>query len=132
MLYYVDTHAAASGDGGESRPFRTISEAAAIARPGDEVIVMPGVYREWVSPANAGTPDARIVYRAHEKGKAVITGAEPLKGWISEGGGVWRARVKNSLFADRNPFTTLISGDWYIPRKAMHTGNRSKRYVQPD
>ena len=51
-----------SGDGSKEKPFGTISEAAAIAQPGDTVHVAPGVYREYVSPANGGTEDARITY----------------------------------------------------------------------
>ena len=76
MQIYVDGNAVRSGNGQKEYPFQTISEAAKIARPGDEVLVAPGVYREYVDPANAGCEDARIVYRSVEPGKAVITGAE--------------------------------------------------------
>ena len=123
MRYYVDASAAFPGKGSEKEPFRTISQAAAIACLGDEVIVAPGIYRETVSPANGGTADARIVYRAACPGKAVITGAEEVKNWENLGGGIWRARVGNGIFKDRSPYTTLISGDWYIPRREMHTGD---------
>ena len=34
------------GDGSAERPFRTISQAADLAMPGDEIIVGPGLYRE--------------------------------------------------------------------------------------
>ena len=37
MQYFVDCKAAPGGDGSKALPFRTISGAAAIARPGDEV-----------------------------------------------------------------------------------------------
>ena len=63
MDIYVDIKALNnSGDGSQSKPFATISEAAAIAQPGDTVHVAPGVYREYVSPKNGGTEDARITY----------------------------------------------------------------------
>ena len=52
MQIYVDGNAVRSGNGQKEYPFRTISEAAKIARPGDEVLVAPGVYREYVDPAN--------------------------------------------------------------------------------
>ena len=74
MDYYVDANVFRSGDGDNSRPFKTISEAAAIARPGDTVFVAPGVYREHVNPANAGTENARISYISEKQGEAVITG----------------------------------------------------------
>ena len=85
--------------------------------------MLPGVYRESVNPKHGGTEDARIVYRSSEKGAAVITGAEPVTGWESLGGGAWKASVPNSVFTDRNPFTTLVSGDWFIATFIAHTGD---------
>ena len=123
MIYYVDAKAARPGDGSREKPFTAIQQAASIARPGDEVLVLPGVYRESVSPVYGGTPEARITYRSVEKGGAVITGAERVTGWEDLGGNVWRASVPNGLFTDRNPFTTLVSGDWFIASFIAHTGD---------
>ena len=81
MKYYVNIHAPLHGCGTEAAPFRTIQEAAAIAKPGDEVLVAPGIYREYVNPIHAGTEEARITYRSPEPLGAVITGAEPVKSW---------------------------------------------------
>ena len=81
MKYYVNVNAAQGGDGSRENPFARIQEAAEKAMPGDEVIVMPGIYRESVSPANGGTEDARIVYRSEVERAAVITGADPVNGW---------------------------------------------------
>ena len=65
MIYYVSANASRRGRGTKEQPFQTISQAAEIARPGDEVIVAPGVYREYVNPAFGGTDeDHRITYRA--------------------------------------------------------------------
>ena len=122
MQIYVDGNAVRSGNGQKEYPFQTISEAAKIARPGDEVLVAPGVYREYVDPANAGCEDARIVYRSVEPGKAVITGAEIVDNWEHLEGDVWTARVSNGLFGDYNPYTTLVSGDWFIASYMAHTG----------
>lgn len=55
MIIYVDGSALRPGDGTERSPFKTISEAAAKALPGDEVLVAPGIYREAVDPRNSGT-----------------------------------------------------------------------------
>ena len=60
MIYYVNAAAAREGDGSKERPFRRINEAAKVAAPGDEVLVAPGIYREYVDPVNGGTEDARI------------------------------------------------------------------------
>lgn len=122
MIIYVDKRAVRSGNGSSEYPFQTISEAAAAARPGDEVIVAPGVYREYVNPVNAGTEEARITYRSAEKGAAVITGAEIVKNWKPYQGTVWTARISNGLFGDYNPYTTLVSGDWFIAMYIAHTG----------
>ena len=46
MQIYVDGNAVRSGNGQKEYPFQTISEAAKIAKPGDEVLVAPGVYRD--------------------------------------------------------------------------------------
>ncbi len=122
MKYYVNAKAAFEGIGTEERPFRTISEAAKIAQPGDEVLVYPGVYREYVDPVNAGLEDARITYRSVEPLGAVITGAERIENWEHYEGNVWVCRVPNSLFGDYNPYTTFVYGDWYFATADKHTG----------
>ena len=55
MIYYVDAAAGREGNGSRQMPFTRINEAAKVARPGDEVIVAPGIYREYVNPIYAGT-----------------------------------------------------------------------------
>ena len=81
MTIYVDVNAPLNGNGQKETPFKTISEAARIAMPGDEVLVAPGVYRENVEPMHGGTEDARITYRSTEPLAAEITGAEEIKNW---------------------------------------------------
>ena len=123
MKYYVAVSARRSGDGSEERPFKSISEAAGIAKAGDEVIVAPGVYREWVNPKNGGSDEEhRIVYRSAEPLKAVITGAERVRDWALLEGGVWTASVPNGVFGSYNPYTTVIDGDWYFSKDPVHTG----------
>lgn len=123
MKYYVNVNTQGKGDGSRENPFRTIQEAASCAEPGDEVIVAPGIYREAVSPVNAGREDARIVYRSEVEKAAVITGAEPVKNWEPYEGNVWLARISNAIFGDRNPYTTLIYGDWFVASMIAHTGD---------
>ena len=122
MVYYVNAAAERDGDGSRERPFRQVNDAARIARPGDEVIVAPGIYREYVCPKFAGTEENRIVYRSEVPGGARITGAEELKGWTKRPDGVWTARVKNSLFGSWNPYTEMVGGDWYFAPMVRHTG----------
>ena len=122
MIIYVNACAGLDGNGTKERPFKRINEAAKVARPGDTVSVAPGVYREYVNPVNAGTEDARILYRSEEPLGAVITGAERLTGWKQLDNGLWTARVDNGVFGNYNPYTTYVYGDWYFAGKSKHTG----------
>lgn len=81
MIFYVNANAPKEGNGSKETPFRHINDAAKAARPGDEVLVAPGIYREYVDPVHAGMPDARITYRSEVPLGAVITGAEEMKDW---------------------------------------------------
>ena len=122
-VLYVDIHAPAEGNGSRERPFRHINEAARLALPGDEILVMPGIYREYINPINAGTEEAPIVYRSQEKLGAVITGAEILTGWTKYEKDVWTAQIDNGIFGNYNPYTTFVYGDWYFAPKVRHTGS---------
>ena len=122
MKYYVDINVTNSGDGSKNKPFKHIQEAANIAMPGDEVLVAPGVYREYVSPEISGEENSRIVYKSTEPLGAVITGAELVKDWKRYKDNVWVTTISNSLFGDYNPFTTYVYGDWYFAGKTKHTG----------
>ena len=122
MKIYVDQNAARSGNGSREMPFRRINDAAQAARPGDEVLVAPGVYREYVNPRYAGAEDARITYRSTTPLGAVITGAEEVKDWKPYQGTVWVCRIDNSIFGNYNPYTTYVYGDWYFAGRSRHTG----------
>ena len=122
MIIYVAASAYRDGNGSKERPFKRISDAAKLAGPGDEVLVAPGVYREYVDPVRAGAENARITYRSAEPLGAVITGAEEVKGWAPYQGDVWVCRVGNHLFGNYNPYTTYVYGDWYFAGRSKHTG----------
>lgn len=122
MIRYVDCAASHPGDGSKNCPFRTISQAAAVAQPGDEVLVAPGVYREEVSPRWAGNQYQPIVYRSAQPRAAVITGAEVVKSWQPYQGDTWVVTLPNSFFVSYNPYATLISGDWLDMGIPCHTG----------
>ena len=122
MDIYVDVRAGRDGNGSKEMPFRRINEAAKVAKPGDTVLVAPGVYREYVDPIFAGEPDARITYKSTEPLKAVITGAERITSWKHYQDNVWVCRVPNSTFGAYNPYTTFVYGDWYFAKADKHTG----------
>ena len=123
MKIYVNVSANEAGTGSLERPFKTIQEAADLAKPGDEVLVYPGVYRESVNPIHAGKENQRITYTSVEPFGAIISGAEIVKNWVPYAKDVWVARISNHLFEKRrNPYTTLVSGDWFIASFIAHTG----------
>ena len=122
MILYVDGSSRGIGDGTARKPFRTISQAAAVAMPGDEVLVAPGIYREEVSPANAGTRLAPIVYRSAVPRGATITGAQRFQNWEHFEGDVWKLTLSNEIFHHYNPYTTLVYGDWLNQGIPCHTG----------
>lgn len=97
MRIYVNANAGRDGNGTANMPFRHINDAAKVAKAGDEVLVSPGVYREYVNPIHAGEEDARISYRSTQPLGAVITGAEQVKSWQKYEGNVWVCRIANSI-----------------------------------
>lgn len=69
-------HVSAAGrdgfDGSEQRPWRTIQHAVDRARPGDTVLVHPGIYPEPVSIKRGGVEGRPLIIRAAEKWKAIL------------------------------------------------------------
>ena len=122
MIFYVDAKAPRDGNGSKEMPFKNINAAARTAQAGDEVIVAPGIYREYVDPLNGGREDARITYRSSQALGAVITGAEEVKSWENYQDHVWMCRIDNGVFGDYNPYTTFVGGDWYFAPVVRHTG----------
>ena len=58
------------------KAFKTISRAASVAKPGDTVLVAPGVYDEQVGVGGFREATERTVLRAEPLGKAILDGAE--------------------------------------------------------
>ena len=115
VSFHVATTGTDDTDGSENQPFRTINRAAALARPGDTVLVHGGEYREWVQPRRGGLSDRRrITYTAAPGEHVVIKGSEPVTGWDRVSGDVWTVAVPNALFGTFNPFAEEIDGDWIV------------------
>lgn len=71
--YYASPNGAADANG-----YITLAQAAAVAEPGDTVILKGGTYRTTLTPANSGSANAPITYKAAEGEKVVISALSDL------------------------------------------------------
>jgi parallel beta-helix repeat protein len=99
--------------GTHRKPFMSIGRAAALARPGDTVLVHAGIYREWVAPARGGEEDRPITFLAAPNEQVVIRGSEVFtNAWKAVTGhpGVFGTDVSPAFFtAGFNPFK-IVNG----------------------
>ncbi|MDH3227221.1 MAG: right-handed parallel beta-helix repeat-containing protein [Thermoleophilia bacterium] len=70
-VLHVADKANEDGDGTRQRPFDSVQAALRTARPGDEIVIGPGTYREQITTVRAGTPTHPIRIRGR---KATIKG----------------------------------------------------------
>ena len=119
----VATNGSDSNPGTPALPLRTVQRAADLAQPGDVITVHEGIYRERVNPPRGGTSDAkRITYQAAPGEKVVITGSEPMNGWVKVTNDTWKVTITNSYFGTFNPYADRIYGDWCSNPGGYHTG----------
>ncbi|MET7820557.1 right-handed parallel beta-helix repeat-containing protein [Micromonospora zamorensis] len=71
-LFVSETNCVPTGNGSAQSPFCTISAAAAVAQPGQTVLVQPGLYPESVVLTRSGTESAPITFRAVNTGNGVV------------------------------------------------------------
>ena len=122
--YHVSVSGNDLHNGAAAKPLQTISAAARLAQPGDVIMVHEGVYRERINPPRGGKSDQkRIVYNAVPGEKAIIKGSEVIKGWQKVQNDTWKVSIPNSFFGGFNPYSDLISGDWFNRKgRDHHTG----------
>jgi len=119
--FHVSVKGNDENDGSSSSPYRTISAAARVAQSGDVITVHEGVYRERINPPRGGQSDQkRIVYQAAAGEKVAIKGSEVIKGWQKVQNDTWKTVIPNSFFGNFNPYSDLIHGDWFNPKKRNH------------
>jgi hypothetical protein len=121
---YVAPTGSETGNGEQVHPFATISQAAAVAMPGDTVIVHGGTYREWVKPPRGGESDKRrITYRAAKGETVFVKGSERITSWKQVNGAVWEVQLPNSFFGEYNPYALKVSGGWLNYGQWHHRGD---------
>jgi len=119
--FHVSVNGSDKNDGSSSSPYRTISAAARVAQSGDVITVHEGIYRERINPLHGGQSDQkRITYQAAPGEKIFIKGSEVIKGWQKVQDDTWKTVIPNSFFGDFNPYSDLIRGDWFNPKKRNH------------
>ncbi len=134
MNYFVSPDGSDTNPGSETHPFRTFAKVSAVLQPGDSCVLRGGVYRETLRPGRSGTASQPIVFRAADGETAVISGADVLSEWRTEGGGLWSASMpwdledQNQLFCNgamlsearwpHNPAGSLLQP----PRATAKTG----------
>src|SRR4051794_1380608 len=130
-VFHVAKTGSDNEDGSEAGPFLTINRAAAVAQPGDTIVVHAGEYREWVTPQRGGLSDRRrITYQAAAGEHVVIKGSERVTGWTPVSETVWSVSVPNSLFGSFNPYAEEIDGDWIVyPEEASQRKHLGDVYL---
>lgn len=114
MDYYVSKNVGTVQDGTKEKPFLTIGQAAKKAIAGDTIWIGEGIYREWVIPENGGSDEEhRITYKNIPGERAVISGAELVENWISQGDDIWKTVIPGKILSAYNPYSDEIYGDWY-------------------
>jgi len=83
---YVDASSMQNGTGQFTDPFKTIQLAVNAAVSGDSIVIRKGVYREQVLLSKG---NLTIVPYGNEE--VTISGAEPVTGWTSAGGNIYKA-----------------------------------------
>ena len=109
---HVSPEGSDSGNGSADAPLRTLAKAAALAQPGDTVLIGDGIYRETLAPVRSGKPGAPITFKARPGTQPVVTGCDVIEGWKKGRGGRWKANVDwdlgpgmNQLFLNDKPLT---------------------------
>jgi parallel beta-helix repeat protein len=73
----VSTSGKSGNSGKQDSPINSISNALALASPGDTVLVLPGTYYEQITVPRSGTAAKPIVIKAQTPGTVVVDGADP-------------------------------------------------------
>lgn len=83
--------------GTEEMPFRTVSRAAELVKPGDTVIVHEGIYSEVVKPKNSGTPSKPIRFIAADGEEVIMSNTIELSGFAKYDDKIWCVEVPEKV-----------------------------------
>ena len=111
VVHQSHQQATDKGNGTAAQPFKTISQAALVAQPGDTVLVFEGVYRERVAPARGGEEGRYIVYKAAPNNHVAIKGSDVwTQPWKKIEGEIYSGKLTNPSFEQYNPYLIPLAG----------------------
>jgi len=96
-------------NGSVAAPYRSIGAAVAQARPGDTILVGPGIYREKISPPRGGEPGLPIILRSEVPYAAIVRGSEVLMATPLSPGN-HQIPIPPDLVGTQNPFAMRLDG----------------------
>ncbi|WP_449436576.1 right-handed parallel beta-helix repeat-containing protein [Pedobacter steynii] len=98
-IIYVSKSGNDAANGSITQPLLTINNAVLKAKPGDQVIVRKGIYRELVILNSGGASEHQRITIKAAKGETVsIRGSEQVKNWIKKKDGIWELHIDTSSF----------------------------------
>lgn len=112
-----------SNNGSKSAPLLTIGKAAERVKPGMEIVIHEGTYREFINPTISGTKEQPIIFRAAKNETVFIKGSERVSLWEKNKNGTWSAKLSNTLFDNYNPYTLNVDGDFQNYGQWHHRGD---------
>jgi parallel beta-helix repeat protein len=134
VTYYVSTEGNDLYDGTINKPFRTIQTAANVAKPGDTILVQPGIYRERVSPPIGGSSSSLpITFKSVIPQAAIIRGSvqwKPKSSYPLKSSVVYVSPLLDSDFTDTsaidgaNPFKVPLCVTPYGRNGAPEAANK--------
>lgn len=129
----VDAKAPRASDanpGTRALPFHTIGAAAKMVKPGDTVLVWPGLYREAVELTVSGTQDKPITLQSEVPGAAVVDGADVVTDWKAQSPGVWSFPAPDLA---KNPYNSFsdASGQWVYVNGAPLANAKTQAELSP-
>jgi hypothetical protein len=104
-MFYVSPGGNDSNNGfgiEDSNALQTIQAAVNKMQPGDICYLRGGVYRETVIFPFSGEEGAPITLEAYRDETPVVSGCEPVAGWIRYKDAIWEAPMNWTLGAGRN------------------------------
>ncbi len=108
--FYVSPDASHTGAGTLNSPL-SVKQACILAKPGDTVSMLEGIYRETITPVRSGTIGMPITFAAYKKHRVIISGCDQVAGWTRHKGDIWKATVTWDAGADGAGNTFFVNGD---------------------